>query len=115
MVSFLFEVLVIIQKYSQKNNLFVPPVCAIINLPKLGGENLKQVRIALQSADNIKFFLETVHKYRIDGTLGDDGMQVSAASIIGFFCQDWSKPVLLTMKDQPNLADFLEKIKEFVV
>lgn len=75
---------------------------------------MKKVTIALNTINDVKFFVNTVSRYDFDVDLISGRYAVDAKSIMGIFSLDLSKPIAVEIHDD-NCQEFLDQIKNFMI
>ena len=75
---------------------------------------MKKVTIALNTINDVKFFVNTVSRYDFDVDLISGRYAVDAKSIMGIFSLDLSKPIVVEIHDD-NCQEFLDQIKSFII
>jgi len=81
---------------------------------KLGGKDMKSVKISLGLAESVKKFVNVVNKYPYEIDLRSGRFLIDAKSLLGIFSLDLSKPVVMEVHDD-NCDDLIEDLKEYVV
>ena len=71
---------------------------------------MKKITIALNTINDVKFFVNTVSRYDFDVDLISGRYAVDAKSIMGIFSLDLSKPISVEIHDD-NCQEFLDQIK----
>ena len=75
---------------------------------------MKKITIALNTINDVKFFVNTVSRYDFDVDLISGRYAVDAKSIMGIFSLDLSKPISVEIHDD-NCQEFLDQIKGFIM
>ena len=75
---------------------------------------MKNITIALNTINDVKFFVNTVSRYDFDVDLISGRYAVDAKSIMGIFSLDLSKPISVEIHDD-NCQEFLDQIKGFII
>lgn len=75
---------------------------------------MKNITIALNTINDVKFFVNTVSRYDFDVDLISGRYAVDAKSIMGIFSLDLSKPISVEIHDD-NCQEFLDQIKNFII
>ena len=75
---------------------------------------MKKITIALNTINDVKFFVNTVSRYDFDVDLISGRYAVDAKSIMGIFSLDLSKPISVEIHDD-NCQEFLDQIKGFII
>lgn len=75
---------------------------------------MKKITIALNTINDVKFFVNTVSRYDFDVDLISGRYAVDAKSIMGIFSLDLSKPISVEIHDD-NCQEFLDQIKNFII
>ena len=75
---------------------------------------MKKITIALNTINDVKFFVNTVSRYDFDVDLISGRYAVDAKSIMGIFSLDLSKPISGEIHDD-NCQEFLDQIKGFII
>ena len=75
---------------------------------------MKKITIALNTINDVKFFVNTVSRYDFDVDLISGRYAVDAKSIMGIFSLDLSKPISVEIHDD-NCPEFLDQIKGFII
>lgn len=75
---------------------------------------MKKITIALNTINDVKFFVNTVSRYDFDVDLISGRYAVDAKSIMGIFSLDLSKPISVEIHDD-NCQEFLDQIKSFMI
>ena len=75
---------------------------------------MKKITIALNTINDVKFFVNTVSRYDFDVDLISGRYAVDAKSIMGIFSLDLSKPISVEIHDD-NCQEFLDQIKGFMI
>ena len=73
------------------------------------------VKIALDSIDKVKAFVNAITKFDSDFDLISGRYVIDAKSIMGIFSLDLSKPIELTIHNDDNVNAILETIAPYVV
>ena len=75
---------------------------------------MKNITIALNTINDVKFFVNTVSRYDFDVDLISGRYAVDAKSSMGIFSLDLSKPISVEIHDD-NCQEFLDQIKGFII
>ena len=75
---------------------------------------MNKITIALNTINDVKFFVNTVSRYDFDVDLISGRYAVDAKSIMGIFSLDLSKPISVEIHDD-NCQEFLDQIKGFII
>ncbi len=75
---------------------------------------MKKITIALNTINDVKFFVNTVSRYDFDVDLISGRYAVDAKSIMVIFSLDLSKPISVEIHDD-NCQEFLDQIKGFII
>lgn len=81
----------------------------------VGGNNMKTVKISLNSIDKVKAFVNEVTKYDAEFDLVSGRYVIDAKSIMGIFSLDLSKPIDLNIHSESDIDEILAKLESFIV
>ena len=73
---------------------------------------MKSVKISLQMAQKVKYFVKVVQDCPYEIDLKSDKYVVDAKSILGIFSLDLSKPLIVEIHSD-NCDDLIEALKQF--
>ena len=75
---------------------------------------MKAVNIKLSLAENVKSFVNIVHRHPYDGDLRGGRHVVDGKSILGIFSLDLSKPITLEIYSD-DCDDLMDEIAPFMI
>lgn len=75
---------------------------------------MKKITIALNTINDVKFFVNTVSRYDFDVDLISGRYAVDAKSIMGIFSLDLSKPIELAIHAEADVDAILDVIKPYL-
>lgn len=75
---------------------------------------MKEMKILLNTINDVKKFVNVVSKYDFDVDLTSERYVVDAKSIMGIFSLDLSKPIKVDIHSD-NCDEFVAELKEFEI
>lgn len=79
-----------------------------------GKNNMKSVKILLNTTDSVKSFVNIISSFDYDADIRSGRYVVNAKSILGIFSLELSRPVVLEIYEN-DCDDLLEQLSEFMV
>ncbi len=76
---------------------------------------MKKITIALNTINDVKFFVNTVSRYDFDVDLISGRYAVDAKSIMGIFSLDLSKPIDLNIHAESGVDEILETLAPYII
>lgn len=76
---------------------------------------MSEIAILLNSVDKVKNFVSITRKFDAEMDLISDRYVIGAKSIMGIFCMDLSRPMILRVYEgKENVDDIIDALVEYV-